>query len=969
MRPPIQNRTVIEPYNVRGGVRLADRSNILYSAFQFAVVSLLAVVFLDAVIFNAIFDLHSIFSTSLSNALADLVSKAGQFQHADSTVSHFNTFHIFDTMNNASMVVLAIGPVARREVDRAEDLLAENDRFVEQLTNTIPDMLYVFDYEERALVYQNNQVGSIMGYTKDEISEMGAGLIERLVHPEDLELLPRLLKKYDELKDGEFFEHEYRARHKSGEWRWLRSRDVIFKRTPEGKAAQILAVAHDVTEKRLSNEALLESKERNASILSALPDLLFVHSEDGTFIDYHAHDLSKLLISPDAFLGKKVQDVMPPHVVDGIENAFREAKDTCRPARSEYNIEMNGAESFYEYRVVWSGDQRYFTIVRDITEQRAAGEALAESEARFKAHYRGIPIPTFTWKHDNGEFRLIDYNDDAYCSSNGNVESLLGKTFAERYAANPEIVACMDECYEKKITVEVNMFREVSADGSERLSQMTFVPIPPDMVMLHAEDITKREGTKRALAESEEKYRRIVDTMLEGIWVVDEEFRITFVNSQITSMLRYPEEEMLGRLAYEFVAGKSEQDFEEVRQNRIKGLSEQYDAMLRRKDGKDVWVHVSATPVRDENGNFAGSFAMVTDITERKLAEDALRKSEEHFRLAVEAAEIFSWEIDLVARTFKWAENNSRANRFSLPRTFDEAVANIHADDIATVRETFSKAIKECGEYQVEYRYIRPEDRQEVWHLSAGMLFPDGNGRAARGVGVTQDITEQKRKEEELRFLTARLLNLQDEERRRLARELHDETAQNLAILNVNLSAIRNQLSDRSKAEALITQSEQINQRSLREVRTLSYLLHPPMLDESGLAPALRWFVRGFTDRSGIRVDLVERSAVARLPTDVEMALYRVVQESLTNIHRHSGSPTAQIELKRDLKKVVLTVKDKGRGLPPEILNRKSSALSFGVGLPGMRERLHLLGGRLEIKSSEKGTTLKATIPLKETKQ
>ena len=868
-----------------------------------------------------------------------------------------------DTLDT-SMFLLATLPVVRRELERPEDLLAENERFIEQLTNTIPDMLYVFDYQERAVIYQNNQVASILGFSKEEIGEMGDELIEKLVHPSDLRQLPKLLSKYDRLKDGEFFEHEFRAKHKSGEFLWLRSRDVIFKRASDGKVAQVLAIAHDITDRKRDNEALLESQERNASILAALPDLFFVQSEDGTYLDYHVQDSQELLVAPEDFLGKKMRDVLPPEMFEGIERSFNQAKETGKPARSEYSIMLNGGEYFYEYRVVWSGDNRFFTIVRDITEQKTAIEALAESEARFKDHYRGIPIPTYTWRSDDGDFVLIDFNDDAFCSSNGAIEREVGSRFSDRYKDYPEVLECIDNCFHKKITVEKNMFREVSKDGRERIFRMTFVPIPPDMVMLHAEDITKRVKTEKALAESEAKYRRIVDTMLEGIWIVDSEFRVILVNQQLAAMLQYSEDEMIGRYAYEFVFGKTGQDFEQVKKNRISGISEQYDARLRRKDGTNLWVLVSATPIQDDSGEFAGSLAMVTDITERKLAEEALRKSEEHFRLAVEAAEIYSWEIDIESRVFKWAENGNRANRFTLPRTFDEALSNIHPDDVSNVREAYSKAVKDCGEYQMEYRYLTPENKEEVWHLSAGMMFPDGNGKAIRGVGVTQDITDQKKKEEELRLLTARLLNLQDEERRRLARELHDQTAQNLAILNVNLSAIKNLLGQREKAESLLTQSEEINQRALREVRTLSYVLHPPMLDESGLVSALRWFVRGFSDRSLIKIDLVERTSIGRLPTDIEIALYRVVQEGLTNIHRHSGSPTARIELKRDAAKIVLTVKDKGKGLPQGFLNSKASVQSYGVGIPGMRERLHLLGGRLDIRSDNKGTTLKATVPI-----
>jgi signal transduction histidine kinase len=203
---------------------------------------------------------------------------------------------------------------------------------------------------------------------------------------------------------------------------------------------------------------------------------------------------------------------------------------------------------------------------------------------------------------------------------------------------------------------------------------------------------------------------------------------------------------------------------------------------------------------------------------------------------------------------------------------------------------------------------------------------------------------------------------MQDAERRRIARELHDVTAQNLFAINISLSALLQQETTqafRTTLEECLSLCEQ----SREEIRTLSYLLHPPMLDEAGLIAALKWYVDGFSTRTGIKVDLAADRPIGRLPIDIETDLFRVVQECLANIHRHSGSSTAKVQLQRDSEHVVLKIRDWGHGLPPE-LSRSRKLTSTGVGIPGMRERLGQHSGDLEIRSSRKGTFVTATVPL-----
>jgi PAS domain S-box-containing protein len=228
-----------------------------------------------------------------------------------------------------------------------------------------------------------------------------------------------------------------------------------------------------------------------------------------------------------------------------------------------------------------------------------------------------------------------------------------------------------------------------------------------------------------------------------------------------------------------------------------------------------------------------------------------------------------------------------------------------------------------------------------------------------------RDITERKRAQESLRVLSGRLLQVQDEERRHIARELHDSAGQMLAGLSMNLSVLAQDSKGGEGAVELAKESLGLVRELSQEVRTISHLLHPPLLDEVGLSSALRLYLEGFAERSKIKVDLDIPDDFGRLSPEQETAIFRVVQESLTNIHRHSGSQVAAIRISRSDSAVRVEIEDKGKGIPPGKRFKMEVGGKTGVGIAGMRERLRQLGGTLEIDSPRDGTgtTIIAQVP------
>jgi PAS domain S-box-containing protein len=325
-----------------------------------------------------------------------------------------------------------------------------------------------------------------------------------------------------------------------------------------------------------------------------------------------------------------------------------------------------------------------------------------------------------------------------------------------------------------------------------------------------------------------------------------------------------------------------------------------------------------------------------------------------------------TWEFEVASRKLILSDNLCKLLGCPPGTQFtdEEYWALVHPADREQAEQVAASSMETCKPYEYVAR-MYALDGSVRWHLMAGAPVGGENGSVERVIGVYRDVTDQARSEDELHNLSQQLIRARDDERRHMARDLHESAGQTLAALKMSLARVQDELpQDCETARDLLRFSYELASTAVREVRTVSYLMHPPMLDEAGLNPALRWYARGFSERSMIRVDVDIAEDFGRQSQEIETTIFRVVQEALTNVHRYSGSRTASIRLTRDRESICVEIEDAGCGIPPTDAPGHQQS-SLGVGIAGMRERVKNLQGTFQIESFPgRGTTVRTTLPL-----
>ena len=696
-------------------------------------------------------------------------------------------------------------------------------------------------------------------------------------------------------------------------------------------------------------------EERLQLIIDAIPAIVWRKLPDGSadFLNQHFREYTGL--SLEHGLGWGWMNAFHPD--DRLMEEWREAVAAGKPFEKQARLRRaDGQYRWFLIRAVPLRDElgniiNWYGTSIDI-------EDLKRVEDRIRLVINTIPTMVWTLQPDGA----LDFVNQRWLDYTG--LSLEEEIEEPTRAVHPEDLPSVMEKWLADMAAgkpSEDEMRLRRADGEYRWFLVRTAPLRDEQGNLVkwyglSIDIEDRRRAEDDLRRQKEILQRIFDNVPVMVGFVSPDGKIKLANQEWERTLGWPLEEVLGQDLDVFAELYPDPKYrQEVLKFVFESNAEWADFRTRVRDGR--MIDTSWANVHLADGTTIG---IGRDITERKRAE-----TESRALIDAIPQQIWSGPPD---GTLDYCNDRWRSYTGLELQGLrgDGWQTMLHPDDRERVLNAWHESVATGTPYEQEERH-RGADGTYRWFLARGLPLRNAEGRIVRWYGTNTDIEDRRQAEEELRRLSGQLLRLQDEERRGIARDLHDSTGQDLVALATMLGQLRASIpSVERKSRRLVSKCEKLTDRCIRDVRTLSYVLHPPVLDAAGLGDAIRDYVNGFTKRSGIRVELELSPRVGRMPQDVELALFRVVQEALTNIQRHSGSQRAKIRIDRS-SDLTLEISDRGHGTSVSRQRRKEEPrLGIGVGVPSMQERVNLIGGRFEIDSTSHGTTVRVAIPLRE---
>ena len=856
------------------------------------------------------------------------------------------------------------------ERKQAETLLKSSEEKYRRLYETILEGFVHTDMNGNILE-TNNSYLQMLGYNNNEICQLRyqditptkwhnfeAGIVENQILPIGHSALYE--KEYIK-KDGTIFPVELQT---------------YLIKDNNAKPSGMWAFVCDITERKRIQEALRESEGRLTALLNASSQPIILLDINGTVLTGNIAILQRLELSLDEFIGKNAYQFLPQELAFKRKQMIEDVIHSSAAVR----FEDQRGDTFFDnniYPVL--NDQGNVTAVaifsNDITESKRAEKLLRESESQLRQVIDLVPHFIFA-KNRQGQFILVNQAvADTYGTT---VDNLLGKTDADFNPNQEEIEhflrddnEVMDNGQPKDIPEE----KITDSKGKERYLHTIKIPYSitstmEDAILGVSTDITERKEMERSLKESEEQFRNLAEESPNMIFI-NQNGKIVFANNKCSEIMGYSRKELLSS-SFDFrrlIAPDSLALIQDTIKEHLSGKDiPPYECSLKTKGDKYIQTIINTKLI-----NYFGQSAIlgiVTDITERKYAEEALMESEAKFRgvTHTSVAAIFIYQGD----RFIYANPATEIiSGYPINVFLEKNLADIvHPDFLDLVIERANARQRgETVPSRYEFKIVSKsgEDRWLDFGTSVIQL-----GKKPAALCVAFDITERKTIEDQLqasyqqmRQLSARLEEIREKESAHIAREIHDELGQILTGIKMDLSFIEDGLLEHAKMPhikklfGIIESSSKLVDNAINTVRKITSELRPAILDSLGLLAAIEWQTEEFQKRTGIKCTFKSLFDNIQLDKDRSIAIFRIIQESLTNILRHSKATIVTINFTKDDETLSFDITDNGRGITIQELKKIGS-----FGILGMKERAALLGGRIDIKGLQgKGTTVSVRIP------
>jgi PAS domain S-box-containing protein len=880
-----------------------------------------------------------------------------RYQHTASELEASERRRVGLAVDNAALQI----EIQNRQ--RAEQELRRSEEFTRQLILNCPVGMAVYSRSDESIRLVNEKLTSQFGYSKDDFRYASEWWPR--AYP-DSEYRQAVFMQWQSLIEKanqgctEPLLMEARVRCKDDSFR-----NVEFHLSLVNDLYIVSFV--DLTDRKKAEQDLRESEARYRDLVEHSEDLLGTHALDGRILSINQAPCSRLGYTVDEVLQMRMQDLLAPRLRDLYPEFVQRILKNGHDAGSIVVVARSGEERIWEYSSTLRCEGVPEPVIRgmchDVTERVRAEEALRVSETKFATAFRASPhAMTITSLRDG---RFIDVNATFERQSGYSRDEILGKTVPEigLWADSAAFASIMaDSPKRQKVTDRHARLRTKSGRIVHAIYSVEVIDINGEPCALAAgEDVTERIVMERALRESEAKFRLVAETVTSAIWLLQDN-RFVYFNEAFECLSGYSREEIASMDPWDLVAPESRDELVARAQARLRGepVLSRYQFRFLRKGGETRWLDFSAA-LTEFNGKPA-ILASALDITTTKRAEQELKDHATYMDALISNIPL---GIVIKDRDQRVRFCNSAFEQMFLftqaeiqGKNLDDVIAPHDREDAALLTE----AVQAGGVIHTTARRRRKDGTLLDVELYGVKVYSGDSFVGA--FAIYQDITERKKSEEKLAALRTRLTRAQEEERARIARDLHDDTGQRLALLSIDLEQLK-QVSIELKSslthqlESLVKAASEITS----DVHNVSRRLHPSQVELLGLQAALSNFCKDFASRNAMEIEFVNDGVRQKVKPDVSLCLYRVAQEAIRNVQKHSGTRCARVHLDEVSGSLRLRISDQGAGFDPE-----SSDLPQGLGLLSMQERLHTLGGELFIHSRPSGgTCIEACVPLSPT--